>query len=296
MSMRVENARISERLKEAARLLQVQGAFPYQVNAYRAAGESIAHYPRDVRAVFDAEGVKGLDAIPRVGLGIAAAIAEMLVTGRWSQLERLRGETDPAELFQSVPGMGATLAQRVRDTLHVDTLEDLEAAAADGRLEGLRGVGPRRAQALRASLEQMLGRLRDPARNERGPEPPVAMLLEVDREYRDKARANALRTIAPRRFNPGNERWLPVMHAQRGRWHCTALFSNTALAHRLGRVRDWVVLYYYDGDHVERQSTVVTEARGPLAGQRVVRGREPECAAFYEARLEQQAVHADNAA
>ena len=94
-----------------------------------------------------------------------------------------------------------------------------------------------------------------------------------------KAAAASLRTIAPKRFNPSGEAWLPVLHAQRGEWHFTALYSNTARAHELGRTRDWVVIYYYDGDHVEGQCTVVTESRGALAGKRVVRGREEECRA-----------------
>ena len=44
-----------------------------------------------------------------------------------------------------------------------------------------------------------------------------------------------LTTIAPRRFNPEGKSWLPVMHTRRGAWHFTALFSNTARAHELGR-------------------------------------------------------------
>jgi hypothetical protein len=71
------------------------------------------------------------------------------------------------------------------------------------------------------------------------------------------------------------------MHAKRGAWHFTALFSNTARAHELGRTRDWVVIYYYDQEHVEAQCTVVTETSGPLAGLRVVRGREAECAGLH---------------
>jgi putative hydrolase len=113
----------------------------------------------------------------------------------------------------------------------------------------------------------------------------VAQLLDVDREYREKAARRELRTIAPRRFNPGGEAWLPVLHARRGSWHFTALFSNTALAHQLGRTRDWVVVYFYDGDHVERQHTVVTEPRGELTGRRVVRGREGECLDYYHPML-----------
>ncbi len=93
-----------------------------------------------------------------------------------------------------------------------------------------------------------------------------------------------LPTIAPRRFNPHGEAWLPVLHADRGDWHFTALFSNTARAHQLHRTRDWVVVFFYDTDHREDQVTIVTEKRGELAGKRVVRGREVECAAYYAGR------------
>ncbi|MFZ2650163.1 MAG: hypothetical protein WA210_08650 [Burkholderiaceae bacterium] len=73
----------------------------------------------------------------------------------------------------------------------------------------------------------------------------------------------------------------PALHSQRGDWHFTALYSNTARAHQLGRVRDWVVVYGEDKEHGERQYTVVTAGVGPLAGRRVVRGREAECRAWY---------------
>jgi len=42
-------------------------------------------------------------------------------------------------------------------------------------------------------------------------------------------------------------------------------------------VRDWVVIYFHRDNRSEGQRTVVTETRGPLAGRRVVRGREAEC-------------------
>jgi putative hydrolase len=105
--------------------------------------------------------------------------------------------------------------------------------------------------------------------------------LSVDREYREKAEAGKLRRIAPRRFNPDNIEWLPIFHTERGEWQFTALYSNTALAHELGRTQDWVVLYFHADSHVEDQRTVVTETQGPLKGRRVVRGRERECEDYY---------------
>lgn len=273
-----ENQQIAAQLREAAQLLRAQGANPFRVGAYRRAADSVASHSLPLRAVFDAEGRDGLQAIPGIGSGISSAIAEMLITGGWSQLARLRGSAQPEILFRTVPGIGEELAHALHEELQVDTLEALETAAHDGRLEGVAGVGPRRAAAIRASLAAMLGR-----RLERAPHaalPDAALLLDVDREYREKAAAGKLSRITPKRFNPKGEAWLPVLHTKRGAWHFTVLYSNTARAHELGKTRDWVVIYFYDGDHRERQCTVVTETRGALEGSRVVRGREAECGAI----------------
>jgi hypothetical protein len=106
-------------------------------------------------------------------------------------------------------------------------------------------------------------------------------LLDVDREYREKASRGELFKIAPKRFNPSGEAWLPVLHTRRGPRRYTALFSNTALAHELGKTHDWVVLYFGERRE-ERQATVVTETQGDLAGLRVVRGREQETRECYQ--------------
>jgi hypothetical protein len=111
----------------------------------------------------------------------------------------------------------------------------------------------------------------------------LGLVMLIDREYRKKAANDLLPRIAPSRFNSEGEAWLPVLHTDRGKWHFTALHSNTARAHELGRVRDWVVIYFHDDGGGEAQYTVVTETRGPLLGRRVARGRESECLPFDEA-------------
>ncbi|MGU7781007.1 helix-hairpin-helix domain-containing protein [Burkholderia sp. PU8-34] len=282
-----ENRQIAGCLREASQRLSDQGANPYRAGAYRAAADTIDGLDDDVRSLFDAGGLDALDALPHIGTGIARAIAELLVTGHWRQLDRLRGEVEPASAFESVPGIGRELAMRIHDTLHIDTLEDLEIAARSGRLETVAGVGPRRAAGIRAALDDMLSRRRRwhgrPQGDGVGTEPPVELLLHIDRLYRAGAAAGKLPTIAPKRLNPEGTAWLPVMHETRGGWHFTALFSNTGRAHELRRTTDWVVLYFYDDTHDEHQRTVVTETHGELAGKRVVRGREMECSAYYAA-------------
>ena len=165
--------------------------------------------------------------------------------------------------------------ERFHDELGIGTLEDLEAAAHDGRLARIPGLRGKRLAGLRDALAVRFQRDRT-NRPPAGEEPAVSELLDVDREYRERAARGELHLLAPRRFNPLGEAWLPILHTSRAGRHYTALYSNTARAHELGRTRDWVVLYC-DGRAGERRYTVVTASAGPLAGRRVVRGREAEC-------------------
>jgi hypothetical protein len=271
----------AQRLREAAMLLAHQDDNPYRVAAYRRAADVVEGLDADLREMLDQGGIQALQEIPGVGDRIAGALAELVRTGRWTYLERLRGSGEPRDIFRTIPGVGPTLARRLHETLHVETLEQLEAALHEKGGKPVAGIGPRRLAILNASLGQMLARIR-PVRTGLTDEPPVDVLLDVDREYRSKVKAGQLRTIAPRRFNPKGEAWLPILHADRGKWHFTALFSNTARAHELDKVRDWVVVYFHSDDGGEAQRTIVTETRGPLAGQRVVRGRERESLSVYE--------------
>ena len=278
------NADIAGRLEEVARVLSEQGANRFRAHAYRRAAETVRFLPRPVSELFKEQGLEGLEKLHGVGASIARSIADILAHGKLAMLERLRGESDPLHLLRSVPGIGRSLAWKLHEDLDIETLQDLETAAHDGRLETVAGLGAKRLAGIRDSLATRLGRLRRPANTSPVPEEPtVAELLEVDEEYRYAAPADKLKKIAPRRFNPAGEAWLPVLHTTRGGRHCTALFSNTARAHQFQKTRDWVVLYY-DAGQGERQCTVITADFGPLRGKRIVRGREAECLDYYHQR------------
>jgi putative hydrolase len=266
------NEDVAGRLEEVARLLAAQGAGRFRVRAYERAAETLRQLPRPVTEILDQEGLNGLEALPGIGVSIARAIRDLLTRGRLAMLDRLRGESDPSRLLASVPGIGRATADRLYHDLGIETLEDLEAAAHDGRLEQVAGLGKKRLAGIRDSLAHRLARVKPPAESQRDQQPSVEEILDVDREYRQKATAGQLVKIAPRRFNPSRVAWLPILHTTRGRRHYTALFSNTALAHRLGRTDDWVVIYWDDG-RGERQCTVVTALGGAFKGRRIVRGR-----------------------
>jgi DNA polymerase (family X) len=275
------NTEIAAHLNEIARLLDEQGANQFRVRAYRRAAETLKNLNRPVDRLIKTGGLEALRQLPGIGLGLARSIQQFVLTGRLPALERLRGERDPIAALTSVSGIGAQLAERLHSELGITTLEELEAAAHDGRLAEVGGFGKKRIAGIRETLGSRLGRSAPAQKPSKTPS--VSELLDVDREYRRKADAGRLRTIAPKRFNPTGKAWLPVLQTKRGKRRYTALFSNTALAHELGKNHDWVVLYYDSGEG-EKQCTVVTAKRGRLAGSRVVRGREAESALFYNSR------------
>ena len=281
----LSNNEIADVLERIADLLEAQAGSGFRIHAYRGAADFARAHAEPLVEVLERGGHKALVALPTIGQSIARLIEEQARTGRSRLLARLEGEVTAEELFDALPGVGHELAERIHTTLHVETLVELERAAHDGRLETVPGIGPMRAEMIRAEIETRLrsdarARAREArfAQRTKGhaPErPTVDLLLTLDGEYRRRAAAGELRKIAPRRFNPGGVAWLPILHVVRDGWDLTALFSNTARAHELGRTGDWVVIFFERGNE-EGQYTVVTETHGPREGQRVVRGRERE--------------------
>jgi DNA polymerase (family 10) len=286
------NDEIAQLLDRIAELLEVQEENPYRVTAYRRGAETVRNADTALADLARAHDIDALKNLPDIGQALASTVMEYVNTGRSGLLDRLEGETEPGQLFVQLPGIGPELARRIASELDIDSLEELERAAHDGRLAQVEGFGPGRVRAVRDTLAGRLSRSaqrrwrqRTAARNGNSlPQPDVATLFDVDAEYRRQAEAGQLRRIAPRRFNPAGLAWLPILNTKRNGWSFTVLFSNTARAHELGTTHDWVVIYFEQDGRAEDQCTVVTERQGALVGQRVIRGREAECRDYYEAQ------------
>jgi hypothetical protein len=277
------NHEIAADFAEIADILESQGANVFRVGAYRQAAENLRLLDRPVAALFAEQGTEGLQQLPGIGQSLAHSIEVLLRSGHLPLLERLRGDTRPERIFTTVADIGPKLARRIHDQLDIESLDELQAAANDGRLADVPGMGDKRIRAVRESLagrfrhrdqEQRLASPRTPD------EPAVAELLDVDAQYRRLAAQDRLVRIAPRRFNPGGQAWLPVLHTHRDDRHYTVLFSNSARAHELGTTQDWVVILLETRER-HGQWTVITANYGQLRGRRIVRGREPECLAHY---------------
>ncbi|MBI4229008.1 MAG: DNA-binding protein [Deltaproteobacteria bacterium] len=293
--LRPSNEHIAEVLDRISDLLEVQGGSTFRVRAYRKAARTVRETTDPLAIIAEREGIEGLEKLPNIGKSISSVILEFVHNGRVVLLERLEGQVSPEDLFTTVPGVGEVLASKIHRELKIDTLEELELAAHDRRLENLGGFGERRVRGIRNALAAMLSRSgRRRARRLRWLEthnkdnevnqPSVGLLLKIDEQYRSRAEAGELKTITPRRFNSERRAWLPVLHIDEDGWSFTAMYSNSARAHELGKTRDWVIIFYErNGD--EDQCTVVSERGGILKGLRVIRGRESDCLSYYKGQI-----------
>lgn len=276
------NAEIASKLNAIADILDGQGANPYRVKAYRSAAARIQDWNEPMAELLAREGRAGIQRLPNIGKTLAAAVEQLLQTGRSMLLDQIQGTVRPERILTTVAGIGPKTAWRIREALGIESLADLEAAAYDGRLASLPGLGQKK---LRTIQESLAGRLRPRlkvpvSKCPKGAAlPSVADLLEIDEEYRRKATSGQLPTTVPRRFNRLHQASLPLLHTQRTERRYTAMYSNSARAHEFAADHDWVVII---GPNHAGPWTVITSQFGPLKGLRIVRGREAECRRFYD--------------
>lgn len=135
----MNNREITQRFADVADMLAIRGDNIHRVLAYRRAAEAIENLGRDVNQVY-AEGT--LTDIPGIGATLAEKIEEMLTTGSLAFYDRLAQEIPPSlvELLK-VEGLGPKRVKQVYDVLGVTTLAQLSAAAQEGKLRDLPGMG-----------------------------------------------------------------------------------------------------------------------------------------------------------
>lgn len=156
----MNNKQLADTFTLIANLLEIKGEVIYVTLAYRKASESLLALPRDAKE-FWKDGK--LREIPGVGKAIAEKIDELLSTGKLEFLENLKKEI-PEELasWLAVPSLGPKKVSMIWKTLNITALSDLEAAAKEGKLRSLPGMGAKSESAILegiASLSRRSGRL-----------------------------------------------------------------------------------------------------------------------------------------
>ena len=145
--MTVHNADIAAQFNRMADLLEIEGANPFRVRAYRRAAATIEDLPTSVAAMVEAGA--DLDELPGIGPDLAGKIREICATGHSAALEQVETRT-PASLAElmAMPGLGPKRVQVLHERLGIETIEDLAKAARAGKLREL----PRFGAALEARL------------------------------------------------------------------------------------------------------------------------------------------------
>lgn len=145
--MPAHNADIAAALNDIADLLDIEGANPFRIRAYRNAARTVGELGQPVPAML-AQGAD-LDDLPGIGPDLAAKIREIAETGSCALLGRLRQELPPGitELLK-VPGLGPKRVRLLHHELGVQTIEQLHQAAREGRVQAIHGFGAKSQQAI----------------------------------------------------------------------------------------------------------------------------------------------------
>ncbi|MDN7901244.1 DNA polymerase/3'-5' exonuclease PolX [Burkholderia cepacia] len=155
--MPIHNAGYAAVFAEIADMLEIQGANPFRVRAYRNAARTIADYGRDI-ATMIANG-DDLGKIPSIGPDLASKLREIAATGTCELQQTLRHALPGAivELLD-VPGLGAKRVKALHEALHVDSLEQLRAEAKSGHVRELPGFGAKTEAHLLEAIDDRLQR------------------------------------------------------------------------------------------------------------------------------------------
>tara|TARA_R110002072_G_scaffold238769_2_gene396315 strand:+ start:214751 stop:215608 length:858 start_codon:yes stop_codon:yes gene_type:complete len=244
------NSAVARCFDEIANLLEGRCPTDFRINTYRRGAAVLRELLCPVDRIFDDSGLEGLEEISGLSKSLALSIEKFLQTGFMPTLELLRGNGLSPRFMRSADSPRRRPVIHARPSVSVQRVRLQRSTTPPPSMHG--HVGP--------SIEQ---------------------LLSIDAEYRAKSANEQLVRIAPRQFNPTGEKWLPVLHTRRDKWHYTAAFSNTAHAHEEGMTHDWVIIHL-DAAECSGHWTVITSQFGQLKSRRIVRGREAECVAFYQ--------------
>ncbi|HYR29441.1 MAG TPA: helix-hairpin-helix domain-containing protein, partial [Thermoanaerobaculia bacterium] len=147
----MENLAVARVLNEIADLLEIKNENPFKIRAYRNAAETVAHLGTSL-ADLTAEERRG---IPGIGKDLASRIGELLETGSSPYHQSLLEEFPPTVLdLLRLQGVGPKTVALLYHGLGISTLADLEAAAKDGRIRSLKGMGAKKETLILKALEE----------------------------------------------------------------------------------------------------------------------------------------------
>jgi DNA polymerase (family 10) len=149
----MKNAEVAKVFQDIADLLELKGENPFKIRAYQRAVFSLEHLPQEVEELV---GEGRLREVPGVGEAIAKKITELVTTGRLKYYEELKAEFPPGiSALLEVPGIGPKTAMRLGKELDIKSLDELEAAIAEGKVASLPRLGEKTAENIRRHIQAL---------------------------------------------------------------------------------------------------------------------------------------------
>jgi DNA polymerase (family X) len=157
--MPVHNADIAAIFDEIADLLEIEGANPFRVRAYRNAARTVQGLGRDAAALVEEQ--FDLTRLPGIGRDLANKIAEIVHTGRCTELSKLHKRLPAAlSVLLKIPGLGPKRVSILHKQLGVNTPKQLQRALRQGRIRELPGFGEKTEQRILEAIEAQLQKKR----------------------------------------------------------------------------------------------------------------------------------------
>ncbi|MEX1026658.1 MAG: nucleotidyltransferase domain-containing protein [Candidatus Paceibacterota bacterium] len=154
--MPIHNQEIAEKFSRLADLLEIQGANPFRVRAYRSAARTVGSLPRSAQEMLDED--EDLSDLPGIGDDLAGKIKEIVETGELPLLKEVEGET-AAELSElmKLPGIGPKRVKTIHEKLGVESLDQLQQAAEDGQIRELDSFGKKTEEKILREIDRRDG-------------------------------------------------------------------------------------------------------------------------------------------
>ena len=155
------NSEIARVLERLAIRLEIEGANPFRVRAYREGARVVSEQAEPMTALAATPGA--LEALKGIGKDLAGKIRDLAGTGRTELDDELRAKIPDAVVdFTDLQGLGPKRVKTLFETLGIRDREALEQAAKDGKLRGLPGFGEKVEQNVLKALataSQFAGRM-----------------------------------------------------------------------------------------------------------------------------------------
>lgn len=149
----MKNEFIAVQFELLADLLEIQGANPFRIRAYRNAARTISSTAESLSDLV----ANGDDLTQFAGIGkdLAKQIHEIVTKGEHSALNELRKEIPGGVLdMLRIPGVGPKKVSVFFNELGLKSLADLKAACEAGRLSKLKGFGRKTEDSILANIDQ----------------------------------------------------------------------------------------------------------------------------------------------